>query len=137
MYKIKGQYKLFSIDVTTYLSADGDLFLIEKSSDKKTIKRFTKDVIQDFVVSNGNIEKKTYVTDKYLQDNGFTTTSYVDSKLTALEQSIRNNISKYVSSIVDQTIENKIDTLLDKKLDAKLDEKIHISTDEEVKNFFT
>lgn len=137
MYKVKGQYKIFSSDVTTYLSTDGDLFIIETPDAEKFIKRFTKDTIQDYVISDGGVEKRTYVTDKYLADNGYSTTTYVDSKFTAFEESIRQDIQTYVEQTVEQVIEQKVDEIIDERLDAKLDERIKGSTDEEVQNFFT
>ena len=136
MYKVKGQYKISTTDITTYLSTDGDLFIIGKSDAEKFIKRFTKDTIQDYVISDSGVEKKVYVTDKYLIDNGYSTTTYVDSKLTAFEETIRQDIQTYVEQTVEQVIEQKVDAIIDERLDAKLDERIKESTDEEVKNFF-
>lgn len=137
MYKVKGQYKISSTDITTYLSTDGDLFIIETSDAEKFIKRFTKDTIQDYVISDSGVEKKTYVTDKYLTDNGYSTTAYVDSKFIAFEESIRQDIQTYVEQTVEQVIEQKVDAIIDERLDVKLDERIKGSTDEEVQNFFT
>lgn len=137
MYKVKGQYKISATDITTYLSTDGDLFIIEESDTEKFIKRFTKDTIQDYVISDNGIEKRTYVTDKYLLDNGYSTTSYVDNKLTAFEESIRQDIRTYVEQTVEDIITDKVDEIIDERLDAKLDERIKGSTDEEVQNFFT
>ena len=136
MYKVKGQYKISATDITTYLSADGDLFIVELSTTEKFIKRFTKDTIQDYVISDSSIEKKTYVTDKYLTDNGYSTTAYVDSKLAAFEESIRQNVQEYVEQTVEQIIEQKVDAIIDERLDVKLDERIKGSTDEEVQDFF-
>lgn len=136
MYKVKGQYKISATDITTYLSTDGDLFIIEVSSTEKFIKRFTKDTIQDYVISDNGVEKKVYVTDKYLIDNGYSTTTYVDSKLTAFEETIRQDIQTYVEQTVEQIIEQKVDEIIDERLDAKLDERIKGSTDEEVQDFF-
>ena len=137
MYKVKGQYKISSTDITTYLSTDGDLFIIEVSATEKFIKRFTKDTIQDYVISDSGVEKKVYVTDKYLTNNGYSTTTYVDNKLVAFEETIRQDIQTYVEQTVEQVIEQKVDEIIDERLDAKLDERIKGSTDEEVQNFFT
>lgn len=137
MYKVKGQYKISATNITTYLSTDGDLFIIEVYATEKFIKRFTKDTIQDYVISDSGVEKKVYVTDKYLIDNGYSTTTYVDSKLTAFEETIRQDIQTYVEQTVEQVIEQKVDEIIDERLDAKLDERIKGSTDEEVQNFFT
>lgn len=136
MYKVKGQYKISATDITTYLSTDGDLFIIGEFDTKKIIKRFTKDTIQDYVISDNGIEKTTYITDKYLLDNGYSTTTYVDSKLAAFEESIKQDIRTYVEQTVEDVITEKVDEIIDERLDAKLDERIKESTDEEVKNFF-
>lgn len=137
MYKVKGQYKVSTTDITTYLSTDGDLFIIEESATEKLIKRFTKDTIQDYVISDSGVEKKTYITDKYLTDNGYSTTAYVDSKLAAFEETIKQDIRTYVEQTVEDVITEKVDEIIDERLDAKLDERIKGSTDEEVQNFFT
>ena len=137
MYKVKGQYKVSATDITTYLSTDGDLFIIEESATEKLIKRFTKDTIQDYVISDNGIEKKTYIKDKYLTDNGYSTTAYVDSKLVAFEETIKQDIRTYVEQTVEDVITEKVDEIINERLDAKLDERIKGSTDEEVQNFFT
>ena len=136
MYKVKGQYKISSTDITTYLSTDGDLFIVEISATEKFIKRFTKKTIQDFVISDGEIKKNTYITEEYLADNGYSTNDYVDVKLTAFETSIKNDIESYVEQAVEDIIINKVDTIIDERLDVKLDERIQISTNEEVEDFF-
>jgi hypothetical protein len=84
------------------------------------------------VISDSGVEKRTYVTDKYLADNGYCTTTYVDGKLTAFKESIRQDIQNYI----EQVIEQKVDEIIDLRLDVKLDERIKGSTDEEVKDFF-
>ena len=136
MYKVKGQYKISATDITTYLSTDGDLFIVEISATEKFIKRFTKKTIQDFVISDGEIKKNTYITEEYLADNGYSTNDYVDVKLTAFETSIKNDIESYVEQTVEDIIINKVDAIIDERLDVKLDERIQISTNEEVENFF-
>ena len=136
MYKVKGQYKISTTDITTYLSTDGDLFIVEISATEKFIKRFTKKTIQDFVISDGEIKKNTYITEEYLADNGYSTNDYVDVKLTAFETSIKNDIESYVEQTVEDIIINKVDTIIDERLDVKLDERIQISTNEEVEDFF-
>lgn len=136
MYKVKGQYKISATDITTYLSTDGDLFIVEISATEKFIKRFTKKTIQDFVISDGEIKKNTYITEEYLADNGYSTNDYVDVKLTAFETSIKNDIESYVEQTVEDIIINKVDAIIDERLDVKLDERIQISTNEEVEDFF-
>lgn len=136
-YKIKGQYKIDDSEETVYLSADGDLFLIEDTDGGKCIKRFTKDIINDFVISDNGIEKKTYITDKYLEENGYTTTGYVDDKIAAFEESIKSDIEAYVESSVEDVITEKVDAIIDERLDTKLNEKIEEVPNNDITDLFT
>ena len=135
-YKIKGQYKISDDYGTVFLSSDGDLFLIEKTNTENRIKRITKDTIQDFIISDSDIAKRTYVTDDYLTDCGYTTTEYVDSKVLALEESIRAYIEAYVEQTVEDVITQRVDVIIDERLDVKLDERIQETTNEEVEDLF-
>ena len=133
LYKVKGQYKITGLEETTYLSVDGDLFLI--STDY--IKRITKDSINNYIINGDSIIKETYITDEYLLSNGYTTTDYVDSKVAALEESIKADIQSYVESTVEDVIIQKVDTIIDEQLDAKLNEKIQPVSSDEVTNLFS
>ena len=135
-YKIKGQYKISDDYGTVFLSSDGDLFLTEKTSTENRIKRITKDTIQDFVISDSDIVKRTYITDEYLTGCGYTTTEYVDNKVLALEESIREAIEAYVEQTVEDVITQKVDAIIDERLDIKLDERIQETTNEEVEDLF-
>jgi len=132
IYKIKGQYKILDNEETVYLSVDGDLFLVEVSETEKLIKRFTKDSIYDFVITDNEIKKKVYVTDDYLTSRGYTTTGYIDSKVLALEESIKVDIQGYVEDIITE----KVDMIIDERLDIKLEERIQETSNEEVENLF-
>ena len=136
IYKIKGQYKISNTDITTYLSADGDLFIIENTDTEKHIKRFTKDDIYDFVITDTDIIKKFYITDEYLLNNGYTTNDYVDNKIAALEASIRADIEAYIEQTVEDVITRKVNEIIDECLDEKLDERIQATSNEEVQDLF-
>lgn len=133
LYKVKGQYKISDLEETTYLSVDGDLFLIENNH----IKRITKDTINNYTINNGVIIKETYVTDEYLLAQGYTTTDYVDTKVAALEESIRTDIESYVESTVEDIITQKVDIIIDERLDVKLEEKIQPISSEDVTELFS
>lgn len=135
-YKIQGQYKIFETDTTTYLSADGDLFLINIKDDVKYIKRFTTDSIYDFIINADEVKKNIYITDEYLQENGYTTDDYVNAKITAFEESIKADIEAYVGSVLESIIEEKVETIIDTKLDEKLDNNFEGLLEEEVRNLF-
>ena len=132
IYKIKGQYKISNSEETIYLSVDGDLFFIEVTSTQILAKRFTKDSIYDFVITADSILKTAYVTDEYLKAQGYVTTGYVDTKIIALEDSIKKDVEAYVESI----IANKVDNILDEKLNEKLNEMIQETPNEKVEDLF-
>ena len=136
IYKIKGQYKITNEDETVYLSADGDLFLIEISDDVKYIKRFTKDLICDFTIDADGVTKKKYITDEYLRECGYASTEYVDTKMTALEETIKADIETYIESIVEQVITEKVDTIINERFEEKFNDNIEGITEEEVRNLF-
>jgi hypothetical protein len=134
LYKVKGQYKISDLEEeTTYLSVDGDLFLV----DTDYIKRITKDFINNYIINEDSIIKETYVTDKYLENKGYTTTNYVDSKVAALEESIKADIQSYVESTVEDVITQKVDTIIDERLDVKLEEKIQPVSNDDVTSLFS
>lgn len=133
LYKVKGQYKISDLEETIYLSADGDLFVVETNY----IKRITKDSINNYIINGNSIIKETYITDEYLLSNGYTTTDYVDSKVAALEESIRTDIQSYVEETVEDVITQKVDVIIDERLDAKLDEKIQPVSNDDVTNLFS
>lgn len=135
VYKIKGQYKITQNDTTTYLSTSGDFILIDSSSSINIfIKRITKDTITDFKVFEGNvIESSSYVTEKFLKDSGYATTDYVNTKVLALEESIKKDIESYVEDIVG----NKIDSMIDERLETQLDGMIEEIPNEDVRQLFS
>lgn len=132
-YKVKGQYYITETDETTYLSVDGDLFIIEIENNNKLIKRITKDSITDITISQSSeITSKSYVTDEYLKNNGYTTIDYVDSKVLALEETIENNTKSYI----DEVIIGQVDSVIDEKIIQKFDEVIQETSNEEIENLF-
>lgn len=132
IYKIKGQYKISNSEETIYLSADGDLFFIEVTTSQTLVKRFTKDSIYDFVITTDGISKTVYITDEYLKAQGYVTTGYIDTKIIALEDSIKKDVKVYVESV----IADKVDSILDEKLTEKLNEMIQETPNKKVEDLF-
>lgn len=124
IYKIKGQYKISNLEETIYLSADGDLILV----DNNKIKKITSDTIEDFSIGEDSFIKKTYITNEYLKENKYATESYLDTKIEALNSLIKADIQKYVQEAISQEIDSIVET--------KIDEKINPLTNDEVNNIF-
>lgn len=132
IYNIKGQYKIDNLIETIYLSASSVIIMVEKDENIIHIKHITTDKIADFFISDNSVTSHEYITDQYLKDNNYATTGYVDNKIAALEQSINEDIKKYIADIVDK----QFSSMLNEKIDAKIDEKIQPVDDVQVQNLF-
>ena len=132
IYNIKGQYKISNLIETIYLSASSVLIMVEKDGSVTHIKHITTDKIADFFISDNSVTSHEYITDQYLKDNNYATTDYVDNKIAALEQSINEDIEKYIADIVDK----QFSSMLDEKIDAKIDEKIQPVDNAQVQSLF-
>ena len=119
VYKIRGQYKICDNDVTTYLSANDHIFFINNSGSKKAIKKITSSEISDYVLDKDSITSKTEIpTKQWIEGQGYTTESYVDEKIKALNLVSKDEVSEYVQNVI---LEN-IEPIVDERIDTKLNE---------------
>jgi len=132
-YSILGQYMVYITDKTVFLNASPVIVLVENVEGVKKIKKVSSSEIIDYEINGGIIIQKKYVTDKFLEENGYATTSYVDSKIATLDFITKNEVSIYVDSLVNEILEN----ILDSKIDEKIDEKIQPVGDEKVIGLFS
>ena len=132
IYNVKGQYKISNLIETIYLSASSTIVIVEKDENTIHIKHITTDKIADFFISDNSVTSHEYITDQYLKDNNYANVDYVDNKIAALEQSINEDIEKYIADIVDK----QFSSMLDEKIDAKIDEKIQPVDNSKVQSLF-
>ena len=132
IYRIKGQYKISDLEETIYLSASDILMTVSKNNQNIEIKKITSDDITDYIITNSDIYKNTYVTEQYLKDNNYVTTAYVDTKIEALELSIKEDMRGYVQEAITEVFGEE----LDKKIEDKIDEKIVPMSDSQIRNLF-
>ena len=132
IYRIKGQYKISDLEETIYLSASDILMTVSKNNQNIEIKKITSDDITDYIITNSDISKNTYVTEQYLKDNNYVTTAYVDTKIEALELSIKEDMRGYVQEAITEVFGEE----LDKKIDDRIDEKIVPMSDSQIRNLF-
>lgn len=119
VYKIRGQYKICDNDVTTYLSANDHIFFISNSGSKKSIKKITSSEISDYVLDKDSIISKTEIpTKQWIEEQCYTTESYVDEKIKALNLVSKNEVSEYVQNAIRENIE----PIIDERIDTKLNE---------------
>ena len=130
IYNIKGQYKIDSSDITLNISANEILFMVEKSDDSIKIKQITHDNITDYLVLDGVITSDTYITSEYLSQCDYATKEYVDIKIAALQESINNDVQKYIADIVDE----QLGIVLDEKIENSMSDFLldHIAKEEDL-----
>lgn len=127
-YSIKGQYKISEQIETIYLSATGLIFVVETIDGVTYVKRISAKEIVDYVITENNIEVSTIATTAYIESCGYVTEKYVDEKITALNYITKEEVTTYVTEL----IENSINEIIDAKIDDKIDEKIEAQVTEKV-----
>ena len=105
---------------------------VSKNNQNIEIKKITSDDITDYIITNSDISKNTYITEQYLKDNNYVTTAYVDTKIEALELSIKEDMRGYVQEAITEVFGEE----LDKKIEDKIDEKIVPMSDSQIRNLF-
>ena len=120
IYRIKGQYKISSLEDTIYLSASDIICTVAKDTKGITVKRITSDDITDYFITSSDISKNSYITNQYLKDNNYTTTSYVDTKIEALELSIKEDMKTYVQGIIEDVFGESLDEIIDNRISENI-----------------
>lgn len=120
IYRIKGQYKISDLEETIYLSASDIICTVVKNNQNIEIKKITSDNITDYIITNSDISKNTYITEQYLKDNNYTTTSYVDTKIEALEVSIKEDMKTYVQGIIEDVFGESLDEIIDNRISENI-----------------
>ena len=134
VYRINGQYKISETLTTIFSSASNNLFVVEKKDEEVVIKKISSSEIVDYHVDlDGMVSVVRYATTKYLQDNNYTTTDYVDAKIAALNFITQEEVNQYVAGIVHDTI----DAILDERVDAAIERHMEIATEADIHEIFT
>jgi len=132
-YSIKGHYKVSDIDTTTYLNPNVNLFIVEQTDDSVLIKKISSNEIVDYeVVDNITTKTNQIVTEEYLKQKNFVTTTYVDEKIAALDFVKKDEVATYVDNLV----KSILDAELDERIDKRIDEKIISVSDEQILSLF-
>lgn len=129
IYKISGRYKITQTDLTVYLNPNVNIFIIDKTDGIISIKKISNEEIIDYTVENDIVSKTNLtITEDYLFENGYVTSTYVDKKIEVLNISLREDIQKYI----DEVIGDKFNSIIDERIDKK----IISATDEDIRSLF-
>lgn len=121
IYTVKGQYLISPDSETTYLSSHNNLFLVSHGTQGCCIRKITAEDITNYTVSplDGIVSVSFVPTTDYLNEQGYSTTEYVDQKVAAMNFLTKAEVDTYVANLVAETI----DDLLDQQIEMKIDEK--------------
>lgn len=136
IYKIVGQYKITDTDETIYLAASDVIFLVNKENNSTKIRRITSDEIVNYSITNGISTSSHLITEEYLKENNYVQESYINTKISALEKSLKEELTNYIASTLDAQLSQIIDEKIDQKLDEKLDEKLTETEDSQITSLF-
>ena len=133
LYKITGSYKIAASLPTIYATSSGHILLIETYENVKYIKRITAYRIYDYSIqTDGTVKSTQVVTKDWIDEQGYATEEYLDTKLAALDAFTKEDAQKYI----DETLESKIDGKLDEQINKVINERFTSASDEDINNLF-
>jgi hypothetical protein len=99
LYRVKGVYKIApNTDTTVFTTIDHIAFVSDDDAPK--IKVITDNSIYDYIVTDDTVTFiSEYATKQYISDN-YTTITYVDNKIAALESEISQIIDDFHEKVV-------------------------------------
>jgi hypothetical protein len=119
IYGVKGQYSISPQISTVYLSGATILFLVLHNGNQTDIRKITNKEIYDYSIVGDEVTTDFVVMQSYLENCGYATVDYVDSKLLALSGSLQDLSDSLVDTI-----------------DDRIDKKILSCSDEDIRGLF-
>lgn len=126
-YYIDGIYKISEKEETLYSSAVKNIFLVEHEDETVYIKKISAVGITDFTITD-SVTISDSLTTEYLKENGYVTSDYVDTRLSALNFITKEEAEVYIADLIAQSVEDLVD--------KKIDEKIQPVDNEQLKDLF-
>lgn len=123
IYSITGHFKIASNDITIHLNPNPTIFVIEKDNVDCCIyinKIATKEITNYVVEKNNSTVVDKYVTEQFLKENNYVTSSYVDEKIVALGFLTTEEVKKYIEEVVPLAIGKEIIPVIDERIDKKI-----------------
>ena len=114
LYQIKGQHKITADDDTTFYSMTSIICVVQTIDEKKKIKRITADEIIDYVVNEDlSVTRDIIVTESYLESKGYVDAEYVDRKIAAMEQIIKDDIEAALPEMIEPIVRPVVEDVVD------------------------
>lgn len=133
VYKIRGQYKICPNDLTTYISGNDHIFLVDHNETGISLRKITATDIYNYTVKDDTITSKSEIpTTEWIEKQGYATQQYVDNRIAALNYMTREDVVQYVTSL----IETDLEPLIDRRVEIKLKESLVDVESSEIDNLF-
>lgn len=120
-YSITGHFKIARNDLTINLNPNPSIFIIGHNEDSKYIKKIATKEIVDYIIHNeSSVIINQYITESFLKEKGYATTSYVDEKIVALDYITKEEMSNYVEELIQSVIDTQLVPIVDEHIDKKI-----------------
>ena len=133
VYSVSGQYKIFSSIETIFSSSVNHIFLVEKTETETYVKDVSARKITSYSSIEGETKQEEILTSDYLKENGYVTSSEVDTKLQALDILTKTEAQLYI----EETVSAYLDRIFDSTIDQKLDDMIVVADDSAIDDMFS
>lgn len=132
-YKVRGQYKICANDITTYLSGNDHVFLVNHGESETSIRKITATDIYNYVITDDSITSESEITTKeWIGKQGYATKSYVDEQIAALDFMTKDEVSEYVTNVITTGLE----PIINERIETKLNESLNEAEDSDIANLF-
>lgn len=137
LYKVEGAYKVSPNLVTIFQSYNGDLISVRHNDDGTvSVKVISSYSITDYLVNNVGdvIDKGTYVTKEWIENQGYSTTAYLDAKLEAMNIITRDEALEYIQALIQEGITDAVNQAFDDSFNERFDRRLRESLQMEDQN---
>jgi len=100
-YSISGHYKISESSQTINIISANVMFLIESDEDYKYITKLgaKKTIVYKVDIASGEVIEDTYITQSWIEEQGYTTKTYVDEAIEALYERIASEALASITKV--------------------------------------
>lgn len=157
-YSVTGHFKIAKNDVTVHLNPNATLFIVSHIDNGILVKMVaTKEIVDYQVTGDISAFRNQYITEDFLRDNGYATTTYFDEKLAALNFVTKSEMEEYIQGLVSNEVNTTVVTVVEEKItevvptiveekivevvptmvDEAIDKKLVTASNDDIESLFT
>lgn len=118
LYQIKGRHTITADYATVFDTSSPIIVIVQTIGGKKKIRRITADELTTYTVEEDlSVTSDAVATVSYLEEQGYATEGYVDTKIEAMKAEIEADIDGYIETRVAELIDEDITDVEDEKIE--------------------